>query len=366
MTHVAATDSRDLSPRKRAVFTLVALLLAFGGLWLTSKVLHRSAILYRTWEALSLNQEAWEAGFIEFGLPLPVDGPRDGYWGSRIGVHVEDPDLGWVLPEIDIPNLLALDALGMQHVPARTSGAPRLLIMGASVAFGGGASSIGDTYFQQLADRLADASSSVDVTVYAVGAWKSAQELRALELHGLDQDPDIVMFLSGLNDMTNGSNADVLYGTQTDTIDGSGWHALYHEHDYEERVRVYLSNMRTALGEIRARGASVVFVLQPALFEKQNMSVLEATIEERFLRFFGARAVLTSGYQGLRRGLASLAEADGVYFVDCSRVYGDEPLTVFTDIWHFSDVGHHRLAEALAPQLQPIIRAVIERMERWE
>jgi len=361
MTPSAEDSRRSLSPGKRAAFALLTLALAIGGLWLGAKILRRGAILYRTWEAVALNQEAWEAGYIERGLPVPVDGPRDGYWGSRIGVHVEDPELGWILPELEIPNLLSLDALGMQHIPAATSGAPRLLIMGASTAFGGYASSISQTYFGQLAARLADRGAPIDLTVYAVGGWKSAQELRALEMHGLAQSPDIVMFLSGLNDITNGANANVLYDVETETLDGSGWHALYHEHDYDARVRVYLENMRAARSLILARGASVVFVLQPALFEKRNPSELESTIEDRFLQFFGTRAQMAAGYEGLRRGLAELAEAEGVYFVDCSRVYGDEPLTVFTDMWHFSDVGHDRLAEALVPRLEAVVLAQMER-----
>jgi hypothetical protein len=61
-----------------------------------------------------------------------------------------------------------------------------------------------------------------------------------------------------------------------------------------------------------------------------------------------------------RRELEALAVVDGAYSVDCSRVYGEELLTAFTDVWHFSDVGHQRVAETLAQELEPVVRAAME------
>ena len=132
-------------------------------------------------------------------------------------------------------------------------------------AFGGYASTERTTYFRLLAERLDRESLPLEVVVYATGAWKSSQELRALKLHGIGVKPDLVLFLDGLNDLTNGSNAHTLYGVQTRTLDGSRWQPLYNEGDFEERVRVYLaeafertSNRRAAEAErAAARNAMV-------------------------------------------------------------------------------------------------------------
>jgi hypothetical protein len=311
-------------------------------------------MIYASWQASRLNKTAWEAVYKERNLPLP-DGPRDGYWGARIGTHVEDPRLGWILPALSFPGLLEIDAKGMQHVSARGTPRLRLLIMGASVAFGGYASTIEKTYFAQLGQQLASAGMPVDITVYATGAWKSVQELKALQLYGLDTNPDAVIFLDGLNDLTNGSNAHTLYGVQTTTLDGSRWQPLYTERDYDARVRGYLTNMAAVYEELSPRGIPFIVALQPALFEKPRLSPLEERIERDSLRFYGAKADLLAAYDSIRAGLADLAQRPHAYFIDCSRPYGSESATVFTDIWHFSDPGHAMLASVMAKPLLSIL-----------
>ena len=63
----------------------------------------------------ALNQSAWESSFEERGLPVPPSGPRDGYWGSRLGPKVSDPSVGWHEGRILVPGLLDIDARGFQH-----------------------------------------------------------------------------------------------------------------------------------------------------------------------------------------------------------------------------------------------------------
>jgi len=329
---------------------LLAGIAAFGA----AKVTRRAWRSYVEWQGVRLNRLAWEAGFQERGLPVPEQGPRDGYWGARIAKHVTDPVLGWVLPELHVPDLLEVDAQGLQYAPAPGAPGTRLLIVGASTAFGGYASSIDNTYFSRLARQLGAKGSPVAITVLATGAWKSEQERIAIETLGLAMDPQVVLLFDGLNDLTNGSNANVRFGLETKTLDGSRWNMLYHEHDYPERVRVYLENMRAVRDLLRARGIQVVFALQPALFEKKTKSALEERVERGSLAALGSEQDLQRSYEELRRGLKALASEEGVYFVDCSRIYDAESATVFTDVWHFSDVGHRILADHLAAQLPPL------------
>jgi len=349
-----STSGTGTSRIRRLILVGAIVFLAGIAAYGAAKVTRRAWRSYVTWQGVRLNRLAWEAGFQERGLPVPEQGPRDGYWGARIAKHVTDPVLGWVLPELHIPGLLEVDARGLQYAPARGEHGTRLLIVGASTAFGGYASTIDNTYFSRLAKQLEARGSPVSITVLATGAWKSEQELKAIETLGLETDPQVVLLFDGLNDLTNGSNANVRFGLETKTLDGSRWNMLYHEHDYSERVRVYLENMRAVRDLLRARGIQVVFALQPALFEKKTRSALEERLERGSLAALGSEQDLRRSYEELRRGLAALASEEGVYFVDCSRIYDAESATVFTDVWHFSDVGHRILADHLAAQLPPL------------
>lgn len=361
MSRASSSYSRTDSARRVAIpprrIAAVALLaLGAAGLLLGGGKL--TAMAYRevvAWSGMRLNRQAWEASYTERGLAVPPSGPRDGYWGARLGKHLPDPVLGWVLREIHLPGLLEVDSRGMQHAGGGPSVKARLLILGGSVAFGAYASSAETTYFHRLAELLARRSAPVDITVYAAGAWKSSQEITALELHGLSVRPDLVLFLDGLNDLTNGSNAHTLYGVASPTLDGSRWHPLYHEHDYVERVALYLENMTRARQLLGRRGIALVLALQPALFEKAMPSPLEERIERAALRPHGSKAVLQEAYGRVRAGLAGLAGPGGLRFVDCSGVFGDTRETSFTDLWHFADPGHTALAECLAAALGPVV-----------
>jgi len=99
----------------------------------------------------------------------------------------------------------------------------------------------------------------------------------------------------------------------------------------------------------------VVFALQPSLFEKKTRSTLEDQVERGALAALGSEEDLRWSYESLRQGLAALATEPGVYFVDCSRAFDGESATVFTDAWHFSDIGHQLLADHLADQLAPLL-----------
>ena len=102
----------------------------------------------------ALNQSAWESSFEERGLPVPPSGPRDGYWGSRLGPKVADPSVGWHEGSILVPDLLDVDARGFQHYVSTAERKSQVVVFGGSVAFGGYASAISATYFHVLGTEL--------------------------------------------------------------------------------------------------------------------------------------------------------------------------------------------------------------------
>jgi hypothetical protein len=319
-----ASGAAPLSRTKKIAFTAVMMSISaagVAGLWLAKR-----RLILPSGEAL--NRMAWEASFTERGLPVPPGGPRDGYWGARMPPQTKDPEIGWYEAEAHMAGLVDEDAAGLQHVgPAD---APRhLLILGGSVAWGAYASSLEATYFARLQRWLAAHGSPVRITVLAAGAWTSEHELSALRARGLALDPNVVLFLGGLNDFTLG-------------------HATE-----DERVTAYLQRMREARDLARAGGMAVVFALQPSLLEK-GRSRIESRVLELSLDA-AAEARVRNGYDRIRTGLRELARGEGTTFIDCSDVFAGETATTFTDLWHFADPGHALLADRLGPGLLEVL-----------
>ena len=85
---------------------------------------------------IDLNRKAWEASYIERGLSVPASGPREGFWGARLGKKIRDSRLGWHEPEVHIPGLLEIDSNGHQKYESMGKQKYHILIVGGSVAFG--------------------------------------------------------------------------------------------------------------------------------------------------------------------------------------------------------------------------------------
>jgi lysophospholipase L1-like esterase len=279
-----------------------------------------------------LNQKAWESTYTERGLRVPPDGPREGYWGSRLGAKTPHPELQWHEPAVSIPGLVEIDADGFQHYRSPAREKRRVLVFGGSVAFGAYASDLATTYFHVLGTELEALGTPADITVISSGAWRSTQELAALRLHGERLRPDLVVFLDGLNDITI-----------------EPWRS------HEDKVNGYLDNMRQAV-EVGARlKCEVLFALQPSLVERARRSAIEEVVLDNAVREANASAAeFSASYEALRQGLGALARRPGVEFLDCSRLFDGESATTFTDLWHFSDRGHEILGQALARQISPM------------
>ena len=310
---------------KRIAFTVAMMSISaagVAGLWVAQRRLFLPS-------GEKLNRLAWEANFSERGLPVPPGGPRDGYWGARMPPQVKDPDLGWYEAEAHLPGRVDEDAAGLQHLGPQNA-RRHLLILGGSVAWGAYASSLDATYCARIGRWLVAQGSPTRITVLAAGAWTSEHELKALRLRGLALAPDVVLFLDGLNDLTLGTASE------------------------DERVTAYLEGMREARDLARARGADVVFVLQPTLLQKSR-----SRIEDRLLQLSldaAAERRVREGYARIRKGLRDLARAEGTTFIDGSGLFATEPATTFTDLWHFADPGHALLADHLAPMVLEVLR----------
>jgi len=284
-----------------------------------------------------LNKGAWEASFRERGLRVPRDGPRDGYWGNRMPAWTRDPDVGWHESETHIPRLVEQDSLGLQRQGGDGARA-HVLILGGSVAWGAYASTIKATYFGQLEGRLAAAGHPARLTVMAAGAWTSENELKAFRTRGVALAPDVVVFLNGMNDLTQGKDI-----------------------AEEARVRGYLDHMHEARDLAETKHIAAVFALQPALHGKRHKTPLEERILELMV---DKAAFVPTAYPRMRDGLRGLSSHPGTTVVDCSDAFSGEVATTFTDIWHFADPGHRLLADCLAAGLLPVLDSEMSRKGR--
>jgi len=325
----------------------VAVLAFIAGAWyLADSYLHRGE---------DLNRTAWESSYRERGVPIPASGPREGYWGARLGGKVPDELLRWREPETHLAGLVDIDAAGRQYYRSPGRVAHRILIIGGSVAFGANASSIATTYFNVLGRELDKKGIGTEIVIVAAGAWKSIQELRALQQALPALKPELVVFLNGLNDLTNGSTSRTLYGEPTETRDGAPWTIVYHAHDYQERVADYLANMRAARELTTEQGAQMLVVLQPSLNERSKRSRIEEKLLALTLEAHSSAAALTASYRAMAQGLDSLSRDGGMGFLDASKAFDGQKETVFSDIWHFTDFGHDLLGKAMADEIAAIL-----------
>ena len=284
---------------------------------------------------IELNTMAWEASYTERGLPIPVDGPREGYWGTRLGAAdwVAHPELGHHTGEAHIPGKWDSDANGVQRVGAPCEPSVKIVIHGGSVSEGAYASSIATTYFARTAALLAELDRCVSIVVAGGSGWTSVNELIAFRVRSIPEDPDIVLFLDGLNDLTD---------TQS-TVPPDG------------RADTYLKRMRQAREEVLVAGMQIVFALQPDIHHKRT----KTPIEQWILQLTGMQELIARDYPRMAAGLQVIAdERAAAHFIDCSRVFDDEPYTTVADVWHFSDPGHELLARKLADGLAPIVAAL--------
>ncbi|MDD2365623.1 MAG: SGNH/GDSL hydrolase family protein [Desulfuromonadaceae bacterium] len=336
---------------KKIVFTLILVLMLavfFLLVWkVTRSYLDRGE---------DLNVKAWESSYLERGQPVPESGPREGYWGARVGNKVGDDITIWREPEIHLAGKIDIDAFGRQRYSSSVKPEYRILIIGGSVAGGAYASSISTTYFNILGKELERRGVPVEIVIVAAGAWKSSQEVRALKHNIRELNPDLVVFLDGLNDLTNGATSQTLYGEPAATHDGSQWTVLYHSHDYDQRVADYLRNMEDARNIAMSHGAVFMVVLQPSLNERSKRTPVEETLLNLTLEAHSSSTALTNAYTGISKGLSAQAQTGKLYFIDCSKAFDSEKETYFSDIWHFSDFGHAILGRIMGDTIYDILR----------
>jgi len=293
--------------------------------------------LARAWKhrglsGLALNRAAWEATYTERDQPVPPVGPRDGYWGERIRPQKRPcGDLEACERTQTIPLLAIIDGRGFQHVGGGAEAFPRILFVGSSVAFGAYASTLQTAYFSVLFRQLEAEFPHLGISVFGCNGSVGLEDFEAYALRGAEVGPDMVVFLNGLNDLTNRPGQSP-----------------------EEGIRRYRRSVRLAAQLGRLQGLPTVFAIQPFLGGKAYKTPLERRLLDLTMEDYEDR--MNPWYRVLAAEAEKLTRGEGAAFLDYSDLLAAEKPTTFADQWHFSDVGHTLLADALARDLAPLLR----------
>lgn len=248
----------------------------------------------------------------------------------------------------------------------------RVFLTGGSVAFGSSSPGPEGTIGGFLAARLArENGGRCDVRVAACPAWSSTHERISIENILSEQEPDLVVAVSGNNDAHWAWNSRHVL-----------WHRFYAENGFfnildeasraaglpgpvqtvsalpspppvEEAARLLAKNVRLAHAALALANSRYIFCLQPTL----SVTKKHLTVRERgwLSRWHPAQIeYFRSFYAVTRELLTALSEKlEGFGFVDLSVLFDEvgQNEDIFLDSYHFGDKGHLRIAEAMMPQV---------------
>jgi len=252
----------------------------------------------------------------------------------------------------------------------------RIFLTGGSTAYGSGAltqeHTIGSLLQAQLNAGLAQKNNvEYEVFNFANPAWASTQERIAIENYLSELQPDMIISLSGNNDVFWGdagrnvlwffSFADEYFKRLANTgLVMAGQQALPElpaaiastERITPEMVAYRIEkNARLGAQALQPNGVPWVFFLQPTLSVTQKALTAR---ENDFLT--NSREYYQQCYQAMAKKLSTL-EQKNFHFVDISGVfdaYGREE-ELFLDQFHFGDKGNAVIADAMFAALHAIL-----------
>lgn len=310
------------------------------------------------------------------------------------------PFLGWIgAPNTDLPSIRT-DRLGFRNdvVEPRRRNEFRILIVGGSSAWGLGASSNATTPAGYLQQMLDDAGQDTRFRVMngAYPAWESRQEM-IVAIEFLEYfDPDMVLALTGFNDLTGFAKLgagflalrtesrrlgkaveDQIRPMNTLTalrkLAGSSgiWRLVVYAKEWralQERKRrtvkghyqydPAVSDLGTArtvnryevINDLGARhGFQLVVALQPDLFSTgKTLSEEEAEIlETQRARFVGIDETYLAYRRDFLAALRRMHDPKPIV-VDLAPVFDTVTDPIFIDPAHYIDAGNRRIAAELA------------------
>jgi hypothetical protein len=274
-------------------------------------------------------------------------------------------------------------------VTPKPPGTCRIFLIGGSTAFGSGASTnettVGGYLERYLNGEAKEYGCRFEVVTAAACGWASSHERILVENRLIEMEPDVVLALSGHNDVFWGmlrcnincyrAIQDVYYLRLSNALlqsnfkdsfpeDLPEWHEPVSAAQTAARLRRNVELTQAALERV---GADYCFALQPVL----SCSRKVRTPREEFMagRPGGFRAVQQQAEIAARCGecrtALSALKLPHFSFWDLTGVFdGEGGSDVFIDRCHFGDHGHDLIARRLRDLLAPVLRARSKQAER--
>jgi lysophospholipase L1-like esterase len=268
----------------------------------------------------------------------------------------------------------------------KPSGTCRIFLVGGSTAFGSGASTnettVGGYLEKYLNEQARQYGCRFEVVTAAACGWASTHERILVENRLVEMEPDVVIVLSGHNDVFWGMLrcdincyraiqdayylrlANALLQSNFDQAfpeDLAEWHQPVSAAQSAGRLRRNVEQTQAALEKI---GADYCFASQPILTcSKKVRTAREESMASRpgGLQAARAQAEMANRYDECRTALAGL-KLPRFQFWDLTGVFdtaGDSDF--FIDRCHFGDRGHDLIARDLSKRLDPILRARLKK-----
>lgn len=261
----------------------------------------------------------------------------------------------------------------------KPAGVYRIFLTGGSTAYGSGAPSqeqtIGSLLNDLLNKNLSKPGQRYEVFTFANPAWASTQERIAIENYLSELQPDLVISLSGNNDVFWGdAGRNVLWfsafsddyfktlaNTGLKTAGRKELQDLPQARPLPQPVPVqtvaYRLEKNVRLGAHALQGVDWVFFLQPTL------SVSKKSLSSREKDFLSnSREYYVHCYQAIAASLSGVS-LKNFKFIDLSGVfdrYGAED-DMFLDQFHFGDKGNAVIAHAILTSLTPQIEGSLRK-----
>jgi hypothetical protein len=240
----------------------------------------------------------------------------------------------------------------------------RIVLIGGSTAFSSGAPSEEATIASLLEQALRPRVPGVEVLTLANPAWSSTHERIVVENLLGELEPDLVIALSGANDVHWGVRGhDPLvyrsYFEQTLFDIVAAAHVLAGREPPVDPTRssdepvpceriaeAFAMNVQLAARALELRGTSYLVAIQPTLLTSAKpLTAREKEVRSAFPA--SHRSYFQTCMQGIHDATRA-ASIPGVTLVDLRGLFDADPREIFIDSYHFGDRGNAALAAALA------------------
>jgi hypothetical protein len=248
-----------------------------------------------------------------------------------------------------------------------------IAILGSSAAFGQELSSDSETFSSRIHEMYPDHQ----VYNFAVPGFLAGQEL-ALYIHRLrDVSCHLVIVFDGWNEIFDAVQGaprrPAFYGFNSQFFEVrdrlAAWHAggtapslpppdVSKEDRRENTIRDYLENIRDLHHMVNARGAKLLWVIQPELGSRTNKTPFEHQIIERWKATYRYNPdELTSAYRVLRKRAREFAHVHAIPWIDINDTdaWCQSTETVFADAVHPNAQGHRLIAGILVKKIRDLL-----------